>query len=231
MNIGVVIADLRFELNDLATVANPQGKRYDNAFLIRKYNQGIQLAYDYRKDLFQKTAIVQASQGDLQQPPGFDRVTKIDAITDACGNIIKRLNKVQPGTQGVYPKRCSQLEVPAAPGATSPTATCPTPDTLTMDSHNPNTFSFDPPVNGEVYYRVTGSVAPKPYGCDLTETLCLDPMINICGMHYAKFAAYQTESESSTSKGMAADSLKIFFNLLKIFKDEDQQACKEFCKK
>jgi hypothetical protein len=225
MLLSDAIAELRLELNDLATTANPQGKRYDNAFLTRGLNNGIQLAYNFRKDLFLQTTVMQATQGDLQKPTGFDRISSIDGLTDACGNIIKRVYKATTGLIGLYPSR-------ACPTTATTTATtdCPTPDTFAIDGRNAGQFTFEPPVKGEVFYRVTGSVAPKPYECDLNGQLCLDPQIHIPAMHYARYFAYLTETESATSRTLATEQLTIFFKLLKILKDEDKSFCKEFCK-
>jgi hypothetical protein len=225
MKLSDAITELRLELNDPANAANPQGKRYSDAFLTRGLNNGLQLAYSFRKDLFTKTAIIQATQGDLQKPTGFDRISKIDGLTDACGNIVKRLFKAQQGTTGLYPPRKCPMK-PLA-GASND---CPTPDSYTLDSGNAGTFIVNPPVNGDVYYRVTGSVAPQPYSCDLNASQCHEPQIHIPAMHYARYFAYSTESESATSRALAQENLTVFFRMLKIFKDEDKSYCKEFCK-
>jgi hypothetical protein len=231
MKLSDCIAELRLELGDHITTANPQGKRYSNAFLTRGLNNGLQLAYNFRKDLFTKTAVVQATPGDLQQPPGFDRISRVDGLTDACGNLIKRLFKTQAATVDLYPaRRCASTPAGTTAGTTAGADACPTPDSYTLDTGNAATFTATPPVQGEVFYRVTGSVAPEPYSCDVDQALCHDPQIHIVAMHYARYFAYATESESATSRALAQENLTVFFRMLKIFKDEDKSYCKDFCK-
>ncbi|MGL4996902.1 MAG: hypothetical protein ACRC6G_12095, partial [Deefgea sp.] len=148
------------------------------------------------------------------------------------GNIIKRLFKAQTGIIGLYPVRVCTNTVarPPTSGATPAPNTCPVPETFALDGKNARTFTLDPPVRGEVYYRVTGSVAPEPYGCDIDQELCYDPQIHISAMHYARYFAFSTESESASSRTLAQENLTVFFRMLKIFKDEDKSYCKEFCK-
>jgi hypothetical protein len=218
------INQLRIELSDLADPQTMEGKRYSNSFLTKGINNGLQIAFSLRKDLFNKVIIQEATIGDLQIASGLDTISKVDGITDACGNIKKKLNKSIIGIADIYPKRKCTV------GAT-PIDECKTPDTYVISKSGGNSFSFDPPVLSEgVFYRVQGFVMPPPYTCDLNSVSCVPPHVHIAAMHYAKYFAFLTETESVSSRTLAQDNLNAFFLILKIVKQEDKLYCKEFCK-
>jgi hypothetical protein len=224
MNLGNAIAELRLELNDPATTANPQGKRYSNALFTTWLNAGVQLVYHFRKDLFNQTVVIQATPGDLQKPCGIDRVLKVDGLSDACGNITKPLQKIHKDILSLYPSRqCIATVTPEA---------CPLPTSYALDQSTPGTFTLSPPVaaNAEVFYRVTGSVPPQPFDCDLSKAICQSTQVAIPAMSFARHMAYSTESESATSRSLATEHFAIFLKVLGIFKDADKAYCREFCK-
>lgn len=229
MILGNAIAELRLELNDPASTANPQGKRYSDSLFTNWLNAGVQLVYHFRKDLFMQTAVIKATPGDLQKPCGFDRIHKIDGIADECGNIIKPLEKQKLNVMGLYPSRKCPTKAEAA---TPSPADCPLPDTYSVDQGIPGVFYVKPPVPAgqDVYYRVTGSVSPKPFACDLTEAICQSTQVSIPAMYFARHMAYSTETESATSRAMSDQQMSIFFKLLGVFRDADKKYCQEFCK-
>ena len=96
--------------------------------------------------------------------------------------------------------------------------------------NNNGKFTFFPPVAcAKVYYRVTGSVRPEPFGNDLAKEMSLPPLIQIAALHYARYMAWLTETESASSRTLAAGQLAVFFQMLKIYRDIDKQFCQEFC--
>lgn len=227
MNLGNAIAELRLELNDPATTANPQGKRYSDSLFANWLNAGVQLVYHFRKDLFMQTSVVKATAGDMQKPCGFDRIHSIDGLTDECGNVKKKLNQQTTDLLGLYPERNCDVKDSGLITA----ADCPAPDTYTIDQNIPGVFFVNPPVAAgqDVYYRVTGSVPPKPFDCNLSESICQSTQVSIPAMFFARHMAYSTETESATSRAMSDQQLGIFFKLLGIFKDADKKYCKSFC--
>lgn len=230
MKLGEVIADLRKVLSDPATSSHPEGKRFTNAQITRWINAGIELAYHFRKDLFMQTSIVRATPGDLQQPPGFDRIKEVDALTDACGTVIKELKKVNSSLAALFrPRGCNGRTAPA-PGEDFD-CTNVTPDHVATGTAN-GQFTFTPPVckDSVVFYRVTGSVRPTPVDCDLDNDLCFTATIMEPALHYARYMMWLTETESQTSQALAMSQITLMFRILGVFRDIDKQFCKEFCK-
>lgn len=229
MKLSQVIADIRKVISDPATSSHPEGKRFTDAQLTRWINAGIELAYHFRKDLFMQTSIVRATPGDLQQPPGFDKIKEVDALTDACGSVIKELKKVNSSLSALFrPRGCSGL-TPTKPGE-EPDCTAVTPDHVAMGMVN-GQFNFTPPVcaGSDVFYRVTGSVRPTPLSCDPDQDLCLTSTIMEPALHYARYMAWLTETESQTSQQLATNQFAIMLRMLGVFRDIDKQFCKDFC--
>lgn len=230
MKLGEAIADLRKVLSDPATSSHPEGKRFTNAQITRWINAGIELAYHFRKDLFMQTSIVRATPGDLQQPPGFDMIKSVDALTDACGTVIKELKKVNSSLAALFrPRGCNGLTVPA-PGEDFD-CTNVTPGHVATGTVN-GQFTFTPPVckDSLVFYRVTGSVRPTPIDCDLDNDLCFTATIMEPALHYARYMMWLTETESQTSQALGISQITLMFRILGVFRDIDKQFCKEFCK-
>lgn len=223
MQLCDAIAELRAELSDPATTLHPQGKRYSDPLLTKWINAGVSLAYAYRKDLFLKTAIIEATKGDLQAPCGFDNVHTVDALTDECGAPLYYLTKTNHKTAGLFPtSRC--LSAPLVGGA------CPKPTSYSVDKNNNGKFIFSPPVAcDKVFYRATGSVRPEPFGSVLVAEMGLPPLIQTAALHYARYMAWLTETESASSRTLASGQLTVFFQMLKIYRDIDKQFCQEFC--
>jgi hypothetical protein len=229
MKLSQAIADIRKVLSDPATSSHPEGKRFTDAQLARWINAGIELAYNFRKDLFLQTSIVRATPGDLQQPPGFDKIKSVDAITDACGSVIKELKKVNASLSALF----------KGTGCSGASATKPGEDvdcSETLPDHVSTgvangQFTFTPPVcaGSIVFYRVTGSVKPKPLDCDLDSEICVSSTVIEPALHYARYMAWLTETESQSSQQLAMSQLTIMFRLLGVFRDIDKQFCKDFC--
>jgi hypothetical protein len=230
MNLGEAIADVRKIISDPATTSHPEGKRFTNAQITRWINAGIELAYNFRKDLFMQTSIVKATPGDLQQPPGFEKIKSVDALTDACGSVIKPLKKVNNSLAGLFKARgCNGRKVPK-PGEDVDCSSI-TPDHVSNGITN-GQFYFTPPVcaGSDVFYRVTGTVRPTPVDCDLDNDLCFNASIMEPALHYARYLAWLTETESQTSQTLAMGQINLMFTMLRVYKAEDQKFCQEFCK-
>jgi hypothetical protein len=229
MKLGEVIADVRKVLSDPATTSHPEGKRFTNAQIARWINAGIELAYHFRKDLFMQTSIIRATTGDLQQPPGFEKIKEVDAITDACGNVIKQLKFVNSSLSSLFKFRgCSGKSAPK-PGEDFDCENA-TPDYVATGKAN-GQFIFTPPVcdGSIVFYRVTGTVRPTPINCDLNAEICFTSTILEPALHYARYMMWLTETESQTSQQLATNQLTIMFRMLGVYRDIDKQFCKEFC--
>lgn len=229
MKLSQVIADVRKVVSDPATTSHPEGKRFTNAELTRWVNAGIELAYHFRKDLFMQTSIVRATPGDLQQPPGFDRIKEVDALTDACGSVIKELKKVNSSLAALFKPRGCAGQSAAKPGEDVDCESS-TPDHVAMSMVN-GQFTFTPPVcaGSEVYYRVTGAARPAPLSCDLDQDICFNSTIMEPALHYARYMAWLTETESRTSQQLAINQFAIMLRMLGVFRDIDKQFCKDFC--
>jgi hypothetical protein len=234
MLLSDAIAELRAELSDPVTTANPQGKRYSNALFTKWINAGVALAYAYRKDLFMETSVVKATAGDIQKPCGFDKIHKIDGITDACGNMVKPLKRTSSNMAGIFSKRkCSPCTIKTVVnGLLTEVCTPVLPDSYAIDQANQGVFTVTPavPAGTDVFYRITGAVTPKPFDADLAEQQCFPPAIQIPALHYARYMAWLTETESATSRALATEQLGIFFRLLKIYKDSDKEFAMSFVK-
>ncbi len=234
MLLSDAIAELRAELADPVTTANQEGKRYSNALLTKWINAGVALAYAFRKDLFMQTTVVEASVGDMQKPCGFDKIHKIDGITDACGNVIKTLKRTNSNLLGFFAKRkCAPCTVKSVVNGL-PTEACADvlPSSYSIDQSNQGVFTVTPPVANatNLFFRVNGAVAPKPFDGTLGEQQCFSPNIQIPAMHYARYMAWLTETESPSSRALATEQLGIFFRLLKIYKDSDKEFALAFIK-
>jgi hypothetical protein len=229
MKLGEVIADVRKVLSDPATTSHPEGKRFTNAQIARWINAGIELAYHFRKDLFMQTSIVRATPGGLQQPPGFDKIKSVDALTDACGLVVKELKKVNGTLGDLFRPRGCIGRTPAKPGEDTD-CTKVTPDHVAIGGVN-GQFTFIPPVcaGSVVFYRVTGAVRPAPISCDLNAEICFTATIMEPALHYARYMMWLTETESQTSQQLATNQLSIMFRMLGVFRDIDKQFCKDFC--
>lgn len=229
MKRSQVIADIRKVISDPKTSSHPEGKRFTDAQLTRWLNAGIELAFNFRKDLFLQTSIVRATPGDLQKPPGFDRIKEVDALTDACGTVVKELKKVNSSLAALFRPRGCNGRAATKPGE-DPDCTSETPDHVAFGVVN-GQFSFTPPVcaGSEVYYRVTGTVRPTPIPCEGDEDLCFNSTIMEPALHYARYMAWLTETESQTSQVLANNQFAIMLRLLGVFRDIDKQFCKDFC--
>lgn len=229
MKVGEAISSVRKVLSDPATTSHPEGKRFTNAQLAQWINAGIELAYHFRKDLFMQTSIVKATTGDLQQPPGFDKIKSVDALTDACGSVVKELKSVDGSLAALFkPTKCPTTST-AKPGEEEDCSAA-TPDSVSIGSVN-GQFTFTPAVcaGSDVYYRVTGAVRPAPLSCDLDEIVCHPATVIEPALHYARYMAWLTETESQTSQQLAMNQFAIFLRVLGVFRDIDKQFCKEFC--
>jgi hypothetical protein len=229
MNLGQVITDIRKVISDPVTTSHPEGKRFTNAQLTRWINAGIELAYHFRKDLFMQTSIVRATPGDLQQPPGFDKIKEVDALTDACGSVIKDLKKVNSSLAALFKPRGCAGATATKPGET-PDCSQVIPDSVSLGSVN-GQFTLTPPVcaGSIVFYRVTGSVRPTPVSCDLSEEICFTSTIMEPALHYARYMCWLTETESQSSQQLAMSQITLMFRMLGVFRDIDKQFCKDFC--
>jgi hypothetical protein len=229
MKLGEAIADIRKVISDPATSSHPEGKRFTNAQIARWINAGIELAYHFRKDLFMQTSIVKATPGDLQQPPGFDKIKEVDAITDACGSVIKELKKVNSSLAALFKPRGCSGKTATKPGEVVD-CKATTPDHVAIGLVN-GQFAFTPPVcaGSTVFYRVTGSVRPTPIDCDLDNEICFSATIIEPALHYARYMAWLTETESQTSQQLATMQITLMFRILGVFRDIDKQFCKDFC--
>jgi len=229
MKLGEAIADVRKVISDPATTSHPEGKRFTNAQITRWINAGIELAYHFRKDLFMQTSIIRAVPGDLQQPPGFDKIKSVDALTDACGSVIKQLKKTNGSLAALFRSNGCAGKAPTKPGEDADCSHI-LPDHVSSNSVN-GQFTFTPPVCADsiVFYRVTGAVRPTPLSCDLDSSICFTSTVMEPALHYARYMAWLTETESQTSQVLAASQITLMFRMLGVYRDIDKQFCKDFC--
>jgi hypothetical protein len=89
--MSFTVADVLADVRDLVQDRDAP-YRYDDADLVRKFNQIIRRAVILRPDLFTEVATMSCATGSLQQCPP-DSVRLMDVLTNSAGAAVKQVNQ------------------------------------------------------------------------------------------------------------------------------------------
>lgn len=89
--MSFTVADVLSDVRDLVQ-DNSTPYRYDDADLVRKFNQVLRRAVILRPDLFTEIVTINCVAGSLQQCP-VDSVRLMDVLTNSVGAAVKQVNQ------------------------------------------------------------------------------------------------------------------------------------------
>ena len=89
--MSFTVADVLADARDLVQDTSPP-YRYDDADLVRKFNQILRRTVILRPDLFTEIVTISCAAGSLQQCP-TDSVRLMDVLTNSAGSSVKQVNQ------------------------------------------------------------------------------------------------------------------------------------------
>lgn len=196
MRLRDLITRIRVDINDR------DSDRFEDAILVDYINEALDELYQLSSNIFQKTVIVKLSDGDFQQPCCCDKLYSVDAITDAHGNKVSEIRRLDGKASIAFNKNnCVNKDSDAKP----------TSYTLIQDSSN--SFTVEPPVRPghEVYARLTCAIRPCEISFDMDSELPWYVSERYPSViDYVVYRALGTEHESQTSRVISESRRRSF---------------------
>lgn len=204
MKLADFILRVRLDYNDI------DSDRVEDALIEDYLKEGVAEMFKLNPAKFLKTVVAELDDSDLQQPCCCDLLYSVDAITDAHGNFIAELKKVDDSASTAFGKKHCVRKNNSTRSYSKVAGT-------------DNQFTVKPPIspNEKVYARLTCAVKP-----DLNSTEALEEALN---EHYANLVDYVlhrlfgAETESATSQNKSMFHYKQFMDRVMLYQQVKQQ--------
>lgn len=205
MKVSSIIAELRYQLNDQEALG------FSDALLREWIEDGLCMIYTLAPAQFQQRQVVKANAGTAQCVACCDKILSVDGQSDACGNVLDGV-KVGDVTRAM---RFRKKGIPHFGQYT-----------VSIRNAGGNLFDVYPPIKAgeEVYFLVTCTAPPSIDDNDEIDDCAYHQAL----LHYVLYRAYSVESESATSRNIADQEYRYFFELMgveiKVSKEVNEHA-------
>lgn len=204
MKLADFILRVRLDYNDI------DGDRVEDALIEDYLKEGVAEMFKLNPTKFLKTVLAELDDSDLQQPCCCDLLYSVDAITDAHGNFIAELKKVDDSAATAFGKKNCVRK-------TNPTRS------YSKVAGTDNQFTVKPPIspNEKVYARLTCAIKPDLNSPDTLEEALNEHYANL--VDYVLHRLFGAETESATSQNKSVFHYKQFMDRVMLQEQVRQQ--------
>ncbi|MBE2895537.1 hypothetical protein HPC38_01420 [Pasteurellaceae bacterium HPA106] len=203
MKLSSIINELRMQLNDAESLG------FSDELLEEWIEDGLCMIYSLVPDQFKERIVIQAEAGTVQCAACCDKLISVDGQSDACGNVIEGVKIGDVNSAMRFKKK----NIPHLGQYT-----------VSIRNVGNNLFDVYPPIRSdeEVYFLVTCANPLSIVRDENGEAELPDCKHHQALIHYVLYRAYSVESESQTSRAIADQEYRYFFELMGIERNLSQ---------
>lgn len=203
MKLTALLSEIRYHLNDEEALG------FTDGLLTEFIYDGLCMIYQLSPDDFTERRVIQATTGSVQCATCCSRILSVDGQSDACGNILKGVKQGKVADAARFGKK----NVPKRGRYT-----------VEVKKNSQNSFDVYPAIlpDETVYFLLTCANPPV-----IEEGEIPDCKYHQALLHYVLYRAYSVESESATSRSIADQEYRYFYELMGITRKLAQEVVKD----